>query len=142
MAMSAICAPIYLKSLGAALVGRRGKFVVTPKGGEASPDRLLTFRIHLFWAAVIIASLWASVHYGHTHAAMRTWAVIALVITLAPVSLWIWSRYTERGKAAGPRRAHVEVGPEPALAAATATAGAATANATANAAAVNATGGK
>ncbi|MCX5204143.1 cellulose synthase catalytic subunit [Streptomyces sp. NBC_00237] len=145
MAMSAICAPIYLKSLGAALVGRRGTFVVTPKGGEASPDRLLTFRIHLFWAAVIIASLWASAQYGHTHAAMRTWAVLALIISLAPVALWVWSRYAERGEAAGPRRAHVDVGPEPALAAApaaaTATANPATANATA-ATANAATGGK
>jgi hypothetical protein len=97
MAMSAICAPIYLKSLGAAVAGRRGKFVVTPKGGETSPDRLLTFRIHLCWAAVLVASLGASVHYGHTHAAMRTWAVLALVITLAPVTVWLWSRYAESG---------------------------------------------
>ncbi|MFJ6695441.1 glycosyltransferase family 2 protein [Streptomyces sp. NPDC091272] len=112
MAMSAICAPIYLKSLGAALVGRRGRFVVTPKGGEASPDRLLTFRIHLLWAAVVVVSLAASVQYGHTHAAMRTWAVLALVISLAPVGVWLWSGYAERGT--NPRRegVHVEAGPE------------------------------
>ncbi|MFD3515217.1 glycosyltransferase family 2 protein [Streptomyces sp. NPDC058657] len=117
MAMSAICAPIYLKSLGAAVLGRRGRFVVTPKGGEASPDRLLTFRIHFFWAAVLIASLWASVHYGHTHAAMRTWAVLALVITLAPVTVWIWSRYAERRAAAPavqPARPHADPAPTPA----------------------------
>ncbi len=44
MAMSALSAPIYLKSLGAAVLRRPSRFVVTPKGGDASPDRVLTFR--------------------------------------------------------------------------------------------------
>ena len=82
MGMSALSAPIYLKSLGSAVLRTRGRFVVTPKGGRASPDRLWTFRIHLFWAAVLAVSLIASVHYRHTHAAMRTWAVLALCIAL------------------------------------------------------------
>ncbi|MET7753766.1 cellulose synthase catalytic subunit [Streptomyces sp. NPDC005389] len=89
MAMSAFSAPIYLMSLGSAVLRTRGRFVVTPKGGESSPDRILTFRIHLFWAAVLIASLAASVHFGHTHAAMRTWALLALAIALAPITLWV-----------------------------------------------------
>ncbi|MFE5912411.1 glycosyltransferase family 2 protein [Streptomyces wedmorensis] len=88
MAMSAVSAPIYLKSLGSAILRTRGRFVVTPKGGASSPDRVLTFRIHLSWAVVLIASLVASVHFGHTHAAMRTWAVLALVIALAPPAVW------------------------------------------------------
>ncbi len=96
MAMSAISAPIYLKSLGSAVLRTRGRFVVTPKGGEASPDRVLTFRIHLYWAAILIASLAASVYFGHTHAAMRTWAALALVIALAPISLWAWTTVRAR----------------------------------------------
>ncbi|MBW8737523.1 MAG: glycosyltransferase [Streptomyces turgidiscabies] len=98
MAMSALSAPIYLKSLSAALMRRPSRFVVTPKGGDVSPDRLLTFRVHLFWAALLAASLVASVHLGHTHAAMRTWAVLALAISLAPVGVWIATRV--RGRAA------------------------------------------
>ncbi|MFD3315326.1 glycosyltransferase family 2 protein [Streptomyces sp. NPDC058694] len=96
MAMSALSAPIYLKSLGAAVVRRPSRFVVTPKGGGASPDRVLTFRIHLFWAAVLTASLVASFVLGHTHAAMRTWAVLALAISLAPVGVWLGTRFQER----------------------------------------------
>ncbi|MFJ2438941.1 glycosyltransferase family 2 protein [Streptomyces sp. NPDC087658] len=96
MAMSALSAPVYLKSLGSALLRTRGRFVVTPKGGEASPDRLMTFRLHLFWAAVLLASLIASVFLGHTHIAMRTWAVLALVIALAPVGVWLWTLRQER----------------------------------------------
>ncbi|MEV6548704.1 cellulose synthase catalytic subunit [Streptomyces sp. NPDC051597] len=103
MGMSALCAPVYLKSLLSAVLRTRGGFVVTPKGGAASPDRLWTFRIHLFWAAVLIVSLGASVHYGHTHAAMRTWAVLALAIALAPVA--VWSLSARRERAAARRRA-------------------------------------
>jgi len=88
MAMSALSAPIYLKSLGAALARRPSRFVVTPKGGDTSSDRVLTFRIHLFWAGVLSVSLVASFALGHTHAAMRTWAVLALGISLAPVAVW------------------------------------------------------
>ncbi|MGB8942444.1 MAG: glycosyl transferase, partial [Streptomyces sp.] len=88
MAMSALSAPIYAKSLGAAVVRRPSRFVVTPKGGDASPDRVLTFRIHLFWAAVLASSLVASFVLDHTHVAMRTWAVLAMAISLAPVAIW------------------------------------------------------
>ncbi|MGJ5833645.1 glycosyltransferase family 2 protein [Streptomyces ossamyceticus] len=96
MAMSALCAPIYLKSLGAALLRLPCRFVVTPKGGDASPDRLLTFRIHLFWAAVLSASLTASLLLGHSHVAMRTWAVLATALSLAPVGVWAVTRHRER----------------------------------------------
>ncbi|QQC93981.1 glycosyltransferase family 2 protein [Streptomyces alfalfae] len=106
MAMSALSAPVYAKSLGAAVVRRPSRFVVTPKGGDASPDRLLTFRIHLFWAAVLTVSLAASFALGHTHAAMRTWAALALAISLAPVSVWLCTRFTE-GRA--DRRAQQEL---------------------------------
>jgi hypothetical protein len=100
MAMSALCAPIYLKSLGAALLRLPCRFVVTPKGGDASPDRLLTFRIHLFWAAVLSASLTASLLLGHSHVAMRTWAVLATALSLAPVGVWAVTRHRERRAAA------------------------------------------
>ncbi|MES5817097.1 cellulose synthase catalytic subunit [Streptomyces sp. RG80] len=96
MAMSALSAPIYLKSFGEALVRRPSRFVVTPKGCDASPDRLLTFRIHLFWAALLAASLVASVVLDHTHVAMRTWAVLAMAISLAPVAVWLATRLRER----------------------------------------------
>ncbi|WP_023586497.1 glycosyltransferase family 2 protein [Streptomyces thermolilacinus] len=101
MAMSALSAPVYLRSLTSAVLRTSGRFVVTPKGGRASPDRLLTFRVHLGWAAVLAASLLASVHFGHTHAAMRTWAVLALAVSIAPVAVWAWSAARERRAATG-----------------------------------------
>ncbi|MBK3574714.1 glycosyltransferase [Streptomyces sp. MBT65] len=96
MAMSALSAPIYLKSFGEALIRRPSRFVVTPKGGDASPDRVMTFRIHLFWAILLATSLAASVILDHTHAAMRTWAVLAMVISLAPLGVWVGSLLKER----------------------------------------------
>lgn len=118
MAMSALSAPIYLKSLGEALVRRPSRFVVTPKGGDASPDRVLTFRIHLFWATLLAASLAASVVLGHTHAAMRTWAVLAMATALAPVGVWCSTLLTERRRRRPlPRPARTGQKAEPALAA-------------------------
>ncbi|MFE6226415.1 MULTISPECIES: cellulose synthase catalytic subunit [unclassified Streptomyces] len=110
MVMSALSAPVYLRSLGSALLRTRGRFVVTPKGGAASPDRVLTFRIHLFWAAVLIASLVASVRYDHTHAAMRTWAVLALVIALAPVTVWAFTLLRDRRRRAVRAKARARTG--------------------------------
>jgi hypothetical protein len=120
MAMSALSAPIYLKSFGEALIRRPSRFVVTPKGGDASPDRLLTFRIHLFWAAVLASSLSASVVLDHTHVAMRTWAVLAMAISLAPVGIWTASLLKERRERRERQTVHTTArvidGSEPALA--------------------------
>ncbi|MFE3250190.1 glycosyltransferase family 2 protein [Streptomyces sp. NPDC059209] len=119
MVMSALCAPVYLKSLGSAVLRTSGRFVVTPKGGKTSADRLMTFRLHLFWALVLATSLAASVHFGHTHAAMRTWAVLALVISLAPVAVWAVTTLRGRRDAARIVPLPVDDGPEqpePALA--------------------------
>ncbi|CAM5579923.1 glycosyltransferase family 2 protein [Streptomyces fumanus] len=127
MAMSALSAPIYLKSFTEALLRRPSRFVVTPKGGDASPDRLLTFRIHLSWAALLIASLTASAVLDHTHVAMRTWAFLATAISLAPVGVWAAGRLRDR-RAPGPRPApdtpapaSAAAGPAPAFAATGAT---------------------
>jgi hypothetical protein len=97
MAMSALSAPIYLKALSEAVVRRPSRFVVTPKGHDASPDRLGTFRVHLGWAALLAVSLGASAVLGHTHAAMRAWALLAMGISLAPVAVWIRTLAGERG---------------------------------------------
>ncbi|MFK4274453.1 hypothetical protein ACI2L5_57950, partial [Streptomyces milbemycinicus] len=88
MLLSALSAPIYAKSLCDAVLRRTSRFVVTPKGDSSSPDRLTTFRIHLLWAGVFGCSLIGSFFLGHSHAVMRTWAVLALALCLAPVVIW------------------------------------------------------
>ncbi|MBB0232383.1 glycosyltransferase family 2 protein, partial [Streptomyces calidiresistens] len=96
MAMSAISAPIWARSLLDALLRRRSRFVVTPKGDEASPDRPVTFRLHLYWAVLLGGSLTVSVFRDHTHVAMRTWAVLALAASLAPLTIWWIGRWRDR----------------------------------------------
>ncbi|MFF3113955.1 glycosyltransferase family 2 protein [Kitasatospora sp. NPDC057904] len=85
MVMSALSGPVYAAALVQAALRLRSRFVVTPKGGSASPDRFSTFRLHLFWTVVFGAAIVASFFTGHDHAAMRTWAFIALVLTLLPL---------------------------------------------------------
>ncbi|GAA3371840.1 cellulose synthase catalytic subunit [Streptomyces sannanensis] len=96
MVMSALSAPIYARSLMDAVLRRKSKFVVTPKGDSSSPDTLFgTFRIHLFFILVFGGSLIASFFNGHDHPAMITWASLALLITAAPIIGW---RYTVRAE--------------------------------------------
>ncbi|KUJ67238.1 glycosyl transferase [Streptomyces albus subsp. albus] len=88
MLLSALSAPIYAKSLFDAVLRRKSRFVVTPKGDSASPDRLATFRIHLLWAVVFGGSIITSFAMDHTHAAMLVWAFLALALCLLPVAVW------------------------------------------------------
>ncbi|WP_018544907.1 glycosyltransferase family 2 protein [Streptomyces sp. LaPpAH-108] len=89
MVMSALSAPVYARSLMDAVLRRKSRFVVTPKGESASPDTLFgTFRIHWFFIAVFAGSLAAGFTLGHAHPAMITWAVFALLITAAPILAW------------------------------------------------------
>ncbi|MFE9659933.1 glycosyltransferase family 2 protein [Streptomyces sp. NPDC005955] len=101
MVMSALSAPIYARSLMDAVLRRKSKFVVTPKGDSASPDTLFgTFRIHLFFIAVFGASMVASFFLGHAHPAMIIWATFALLITAAPIFAWQWTMRQDAKKAA------------------------------------------
>lgn len=104
MAMSAMAAPLYARSLTGAVLRRKAGFIVTSKGDTADPDRLRTFTTHLLWAGVFAATLTASVFLNHTHAAMRTWASIALVVSLAPLVVWRWSAAYERRRTPYPAR--------------------------------------
>ncbi|MGP4002883.1 glycosyl transferase, partial [Streptomyces sp. 8N706] len=103
MAMSALSAPIYARSLMDAVLRRKSKFVVTPKGDSSSPDTLFgTFRIHMFFMLVFGGSLASSFYFGHSHPAMIVWATLALTITASPILAWAWTlRQAERKKKAG-----------------------------------------
>ncbi|MEU3960779.1 glycosyltransferase family 2 protein [Streptomyces buecherae] len=96
MALSAISAPIYAKSLCDAVLRRKSRFVVTPKGDSSSPDRLATFRVHLLWALVFGGSLLAAPFLGHTHMAMCIWAFLAVLLCLATPALWYGGLLRER----------------------------------------------
>ncbi|WP_431967153.1 glycosyl transferase [Actinacidiphila sp. bgisy160] len=88
MVMSAVAAPYHALSLVTTLLRRPSAPVAAAGAGPARPDRLATFRVHLLWAALFAGSLLASVFLGHAHAAMRTWAAIALLTTLVPLLVW------------------------------------------------------
>ncbi|MFJ9887639.1 glycosyltransferase [Streptomyces sp. NPDC091287] len=113
MAMSALSAPIYARSLMDAVLRRKSSFVVTPKGDSSSPDTLFgTFRIHLFFIVVFGASIISSFFLGHSHPAMVTWATLALLITAAPIIGWRHTIRAEKKKRRGRRRAGSS-GPRP-----------------------------
>jgi Glycosyl transferase family group 2 len=89
VAMGAMATPIYATALLAALCCLPARFKVTPKGDAASPDRIWTFRIHLFWALVLGGALVVSFHTGFTYPAIRLWTGLAMVTSAAPMGLWL-----------------------------------------------------
>ncbi len=96
MLMSTLSTPIYVSSYLQALLRRDSRFVVTPKGDSTSPDRLLTFRSGLLWAAYYAVLLIAAVLLGHLNGSMWIWPALNLVICLLPVTLWLAGRTLER----------------------------------------------
>lgn len=88
MAMSVISSPIYASSLIATLLRRPARFVVTPKSDAATRDRLVTFRRHLQWSALLAGALAASVVLGYANVDVMMWPALSLLISLAPVVLW------------------------------------------------------
>jgi cellulose synthase/poly-beta-1,6-N-acetylglucosamine synthase-like glycosyltransferase len=94
--ISILCTPFYSSALVGALSRRKLGFVVTPKGEQVSPDRLMTFRKHLFWAAISAASIIAAVALGHIYPANLVWAGMSLLTCLLPVGLWAVERMSQR----------------------------------------------
>ncbi|HET6529764.1 MAG TPA: glycosyltransferase [Actinoplanes sp.] len=93
MVVSTLCAPIYVASYVGAVLRRKAGFVVTPKGDSSSPDRLLTFRHGLAWAAFYAVLLVIAPITGHVDGAMWLWPSLSLVVCLAPPALWLAGRH-------------------------------------------------
>ena len=94
MLVSTLSTPIYVASYIGALLGRKAGFVVTPKGDSTSPDRLLTFRHSLGWAAFYAVLLVIAPIAGHVDGAMWLWPTLNLVICLTPAAIWLARRPT------------------------------------------------
>jgi cellulose synthase/poly-beta-1,6-N-acetylglucosamine synthase-like glycosyltransferase len=91
MLITSLTAPVYLSALIGVVLGKKAHFVVTSKGGGSrSFDALRSFKTHLMWAAILIASLIYGFANGHDHPAMLIWAAAQLAICLVPVGLgWV-----------------------------------------------------
>lgn len=88
MVFSMVAAPIYVTAFTTTLLRRQAKFVVTPKGDSASPDRLVTFKKQLMWAAVILTFLGVSFAEGTNYAGVKAWSFLTLVVCAIPIILW------------------------------------------------------
>ncbi|EFC80726.1 glycosyltransferase family 2 protein [Parafrankia sp. EUN1f] len=100
--VSVLCMPFYSTALVGALFRRKLGFVVTPKGDAASPDRLLTFRKHLFWALISAASIAVAASLGRVYPANMIWASLSLVTCLIPIILWMVEPVLAPRRAAAP----------------------------------------
>jgi cellulose synthase/poly-beta-1,6-N-acetylglucosamine synthase-like glycosyltransferase len=97
MLISTLSTPIYVSSYLGAMLRRSAGFVVTPKGDSASPDRLLTFRHSLGWAAFYAVLLVIAPIADHSNGAMWLWPLLNLLICLTPPALWLIGRLRPTG---------------------------------------------
>jgi hypothetical protein len=88
MLIGTLSAPVHLASLIAAVLGQRAGFVVTPKGGAASSDRLPTFRLGLGWGAFFGVQMLVGAHVAGAGGALWLWPALNLAICLAPALIW------------------------------------------------------
>ena len=95
MVISVMSTPLYVSALWAAIRNRSTGFAVTRKGA-VSGSSLAAFSRHLAWAAVLLVALVASQVLGHTHPAIRVWAVLSLVMCLLPVAIWATASVRQR----------------------------------------------
>jgi cellulose synthase/poly-beta-1,6-N-acetylglucosamine synthase-like glycosyltransferase len=109
MAMSVFSAPIYASSLVATVLRRPARFVVTPKADASSPDRLRTFGRHLRWSLVLAGALVASVVLGYANVDVMMWPALALLISVAPLLIWLLEREDAVEATASPPVAAPEV---------------------------------
>jgi cellulose synthase/poly-beta-1,6-N-acetylglucosamine synthase-like glycosyltransferase len=119
MAISVMSTPLYVSALWAAIRNRSTGFAVTRKGA-VSGSSLAAFSRHLVWAAVLLVALVTSQLLGHTHPAIRVWAVLSLVMCLLPVAIWVTASVRERLHAPEPTPSLPAPEPTPSLPAAVA----------------------
>jgi len=92
-----VTAPVYVAAAAAQLAGRPLTYVVTAKGAAATGDRLATFRPHLGWGGLALASMAAGLVLGHDYPTLYVWAGITAVISLSPVAHLGLSRLAANG---------------------------------------------
>jgi cellulose synthase/poly-beta-1,6-N-acetylglucosamine synthase-like glycosyltransferase len=88
MLMSVLASPLYASSLVGCVLRRPARFVITPKGDAANPDRLLTFRRQLQWGALIGGALVAALILHHASPVVYFWPLIAFSVCVTPIALW------------------------------------------------------
>lgn len=108
MLMSVLASPLYASSLVGCVLRRPARFVITPKGDAANPDRLLTFRRQLQWGALIGGALLASLISNHASPVVYLWPLVAFSVCVTPIALW----RRDARRAAAPRAAAVELAVE------------------------------
>ncbi|HKX72808.1 MAG TPA: glycosyltransferase family 2 protein [Candidatus Saccharimonadales bacterium] len=88
MLVTMLCAPIYASAFVKTILRRKTSFVVTPKGSSSSPDRLLTFKDHIMWGALIVGFLAYSSITGNSYPEVKIWSILTLAICFIPLLMW------------------------------------------------------
>lgn len=104
MLLSLATGPVYVAAGVAAVLRKPLAYIVTAKGRSATSDSWMTFRLHAWWLAGMLALLAVSVAAGHGHLPLRGWALFTLAAVLFPMAMF-WVHQWRPVPAAARRRA-------------------------------------
>jgi len=103
MVLALFAGPVYVAAGAMALLRRPLAYAVTAKGSLRARDSFKTFRLHVLWATAALALLAASFRFHHDYAALRAWALLAVIAGLGPPAIALTGRL--RPAEPGERRA-------------------------------------
>ena len=102
--MSVLCTPFYSTAFVGAFLRRTLRFDVTPKG-TGDPDRgWQSFRKHWFWAVISAGAIAGAIALHHTYVANMVWAVLGLITSILPFTIWSVGRATRKLRLGSPGR--------------------------------------
>jgi hypothetical protein len=85
--LSLFAGPVYTAAAVAAVLRRPLSFTVTAKGSLRTTDSAKTFRLHMRWAAVMLAAFGVSLVLNHGNPANAVWALLTVTAGLVPLVL-------------------------------------------------------
>jgi cellulose synthase/poly-beta-1,6-N-acetylglucosamine synthase-like glycosyltransferase len=107
--MSVLCTPFYSTAFVSAFLRRTVRFDVTPKGRATDSDRAWhSFRKHWFWAAVSAGGVAGAFYLHHTYSANMVWAMLGLVTSMLPFTIWSASRMRKKFRFGSSRQPEIK----------------------------------
>jgi cellulose synthase/poly-beta-1,6-N-acetylglucosamine synthase-like glycosyltransferase len=107
--MSVLCTPFYSTAFTSSFLRRTPRFEVTPKGRHGDPDRAWqSFRKHWFWAAVSAGAIGGAIYMHHTYPANMVWAILGLITSMLPFTIWSAGRVAKKFRFGSPGRPEIK----------------------------------
>jgi cellulose synthase/poly-beta-1,6-N-acetylglucosamine synthase-like glycosyltransferase len=105
--MSVLCTPFYSTAFVDTFLRRTLRFDVTPKGAGDLDRGWQSFRKHWFWAVISAGAIAGAIALHHTYVANMVWAVLGLLTSILPFTIWSAGHVTRKLRLGSPKRPEI-----------------------------------